>query len=178
MCTFSIITTTALVHVVGISWSTLTSWFNILDDALWASQVALGRTCLQYRRYKRHGLDPWIRKIPWRGAWQPILVFMLGESHGQRSLAGYSPWVAKSQTRLKQRHTHSYTYIIQPWKGSQFWHMLQYEWGPYMQWNTPVIKRHYTTWFLLYEPSIIKFMNVKADQLCPTLFSKPDYWSR
>ena len=100
MCLFSIITTTALVHVVGISWSTLTSWFNILDDALWASQVALGRTCLQCRRYKRHGLDPWIRKIPWRGAWQPILVFMLGESHGQRSLAGYSPWVAKSQTRL------------------------------------------------------------------------------
>jgi len=28
---------------------------------------------------------------PWRRAWQPIPVFLLGEFHGQRSLAGYSP---------------------------------------------------------------------------------------
>ena len=33
-----------------------------------------------------------IRKIPWRRAWQPTAVFLPGESHGQRSLAGYSPW--------------------------------------------------------------------------------------
>ena len=32
-----------------------------------------------------------IEKIPWRRAWQPILVFSPGESHGQRSLVGYSP---------------------------------------------------------------------------------------
>ena len=43
-------------------------------------------------------LDPWVRKTPWRRAWKPIPVFLPGESHGQRSLAGYSPWVAKSQT--------------------------------------------------------------------------------
>ena len=30
-------------------------------------------------------------KIPWRRAWQPTPVFLPGESHGQRSLAGYSP---------------------------------------------------------------------------------------
>ena len=29
------------------------------------------------------------RKIPWRRKWQPILVFLPGESHGQRSLVGY-----------------------------------------------------------------------------------------
>ena len=29
--------------------------------------------------------------FPWRRKWQPTLVFLLGESHGQRSLAGYSP---------------------------------------------------------------------------------------
>ena len=36
-------------------------------------------------------------------------VFLSGESHGQRSLAGYSPWVTKSQTRLKwlSMHTHN-----------------------------------------------------------------------
>ena len=32
------------------------------------------------------------RKIPWRRAWQPTLEFLAGESHGQRSLVGYSPW--------------------------------------------------------------------------------------
>ena len=31
-------------------------------------------------------------KIPWRRAWQPTPVFLPGKSHGQRSLAGYSPW--------------------------------------------------------------------------------------
>ena len=30
--------------------------------------------------------------MPWRRAWQPSPVFLPGESHGQRSLAGYSPW--------------------------------------------------------------------------------------
>ena len=38
------------------------------------------------------GLDPWVRKAPWRRAWQPPPVFLPGESHGQRSLEGYSPW--------------------------------------------------------------------------------------
>ena len=38
----------------------------------------------------------------WRKAWQPTPVFLPGESLGQRSLAGCSPWVAKSQTRLKR----------------------------------------------------------------------------
>jgi len=30
-------------------------------------------------------------RLPWRRAWQPIPVFMPGESHGQRSLVGNSP---------------------------------------------------------------------------------------
>ena len=40
----------------------------------------------------RHRFDPWVRKIPWRRAWQPTPVFLPGESHGQRSLGSYSPW--------------------------------------------------------------------------------------
>ena len=35
-------------------------------------------------------------KIPWRRKWQPIAVFLPGESHGQRSLAGDSPWRRKT----------------------------------------------------------------------------------
>ena len=41
---------------------------------------------------RRHKFDPWVGKIPWRRKWQPTPVFLPGESHGQRSLAGYSPW--------------------------------------------------------------------------------------
>ena len=41
------------------------------------------------------GDDPWVGKIPWRRAWQPIPVFLPGESHAQRSLAGYSSWGGK-----------------------------------------------------------------------------------
>ena len=37
------------------------------------------------------GSIPGTGKIPWSRAWQPTLVFLPGESHGQRSLAGYSP---------------------------------------------------------------------------------------
>ena len=40
----------------------------------------------------RLGFDPWVEKTPWRRAWQPTPAFLPGESHGQRSLAGYSPW--------------------------------------------------------------------------------------
>ena len=43
----------------------------------------------QCRRLKRHRFDPWVKKIPWRTAWQHTPVFVPGESHGQRSLVGY-----------------------------------------------------------------------------------------
>ena len=33
-------------------------------------------------------MHSWVGKITWKRAWQPILLFLLGESHGQRSLAG------------------------------------------------------------------------------------------
>ena len=37
------------------------------------------------------GLIPGIRKTPWRRAWPSTPGFLPGESHGQRSLEGYSP---------------------------------------------------------------------------------------
>ena len=46
-------------------------------------------------QWGRPGLDPCVGKIPWRRAWQPTPVFLPGESHGQRSLAGYSQWGRK-----------------------------------------------------------------------------------
>ena len=65
----------------------------VVDRIEWvASQVAQWeRVCLQYRRLRRHGFNPWVGKIPWRRKWQPTPVFLPRESHEQRSLAGYSP---------------------------------------------------------------------------------------
>ena len=45
----------------------------------------------QCRRHKKSGFDPWFGTIPWGRKWQPTPGFLPGESHGQRSLAGYSP---------------------------------------------------------------------------------------
>ena len=50
------------------------------------------RVCLQCGRL---GFDPWVRKFSWRRKWQPTPVLLPGKSHGQRSLAGYSPWGCK-----------------------------------------------------------------------------------
>ena len=41
---------------------------------------------------KRHRFSPW--EDPLEEEWQPAPVLLPGESHGQRSLAGYSPWQA------------------------------------------------------------------------------------
>ena len=40
---------------------------------------------------RRRRFEPWVSKISWRREWQPTTVFLPGKSHGQRSLAGYSP---------------------------------------------------------------------------------------
>ena len=49
---------------------------------------------------QRPGFDPWVRKIPWRREWLPTQVFLPRESHEQRSLAGYSLWVARVRHNL------------------------------------------------------------------------------
>ena len=59
----------------------------------------------QCRKCKRHGFDPWFRKIPWRRAGQPTPVFLPGESRGQKSLVFYSPQGSKeSDTTDETEH--------------------------------------------------------------------------
>ena len=55
------------------------------------------------------GFDPWVGKVVWRRRWKPTPVFLPGESHGQRSLVGYTVHgVAKqpNKTELLGTHTH------------------------------------------------------------------------
>ena len=62
-------------------------------------------TC-QFRRLKRRGFDPWVWNISCRQAWWPTPEILLGESGGQRSLAGSSQWGCKdSGTTEAAEHT-------------------------------------------------------------------------
>ena len=61
--------------------------------------------------YKRHGFNPWVRKIPWRRAWQPTPVFLPGKSHGQECLVGYSPW-GRKDSDMTEVTWHAHTCIL------------------------------------------------------------------
>ena len=59
---------------------------------IWASLVVQRRRiALQFRNHSRCGFNFWVGNIPWRSLWYPTPVILPGESHGQRSLGGYSP---------------------------------------------------------------------------------------
>ena len=57
---------------------------------------------------RRHGFDPWSRKISWRRKWQPTPVFLPGKFHGQGSLAGYSLWGHKESDMTEHTRTEAY----------------------------------------------------------------------
>ena len=65
----------------------------------------------QCRRHKRRGFNPWVGKIPQSRAWQATPVFLAGESHGQRSLVGYSLQGHKEQdTTEVTQHTRTHAH--------------------------------------------------------------------
>ena len=75
---------------------TLFIFLKVQEAHFWRSYSVPGdasgkESACQCRSHKRPGFNPWVGKSPWRRRWQPTPVFWPGESHGQRSLAGYSP---------------------------------------------------------------------------------------
>ena len=64
---------------------------------------------------RKCGFNPWVGKAPWRRKWQPTSVFLPGQSHGQRSLASYSPWDKKKKLvltyRLNNNNCATYTLV-------------------------------------------------------------------
>ena len=87
----------ATVHGVAKSRTRLSdfpSLHNVAEGLPW--WLSSKEPACQYRRCR---FNPWVGKVSWRRKWQPAPVFLPGESHGQRSLAGYSSGVAESQTR-------------------------------------------------------------------------------
>ena len=50
-----------------------------------------------------------IKKVPWRRAWQPIPVFLPGESPWTEEPEGYGPWGCK-ESDMTESHTHTHTH--------------------------------------------------------------------
>ena len=57
--------------------------------------------------------------MPWSRKWQPALVFSPGKSHGQRSLAGYSPWGHRESDMTGHTHARTQTHTHPERKGKQ-----------------------------------------------------------
>ena len=83
----------------------------------------------QCRKRKRHEFDPWVKKIPWRRKQQPTPIFLPEESHGQRSLVGYSLWGHK-ESDVTEVTQHACIHLLPPHKE---------------KWRNPSIKRHLHT---------------------------------
>ena len=53
------------------------------------------KICLQFRRHKICGFDPWVGKIPWRRKWQPLQYSCLKNPMDRGVWWAYSPWCYK-----------------------------------------------------------------------------------
>ena len=61
----------------------------------------------QCRKLRRRGLDPWVRKVPWRMKWQLTPIFLPRKFHGQRSLVGYSSWSLRESDMTERLSVHA-----------------------------------------------------------------------
>ena len=79
------------------------------------AQTGKNLTAMQETKF-----NPWVGKIPCRKEWLSTPVYLPGEFHEQRSLAGYSPWGCKElDTNERQTlslsiymHVHKHTFAI------------------------------------------------------------------
>ena len=90
------------------------SFYNSKIIYSWASLVA--HTVKNLPAKQETQVRSLVGKIPWRREWQPTSVFLPRESHGQRSLVGYSPgvawWVCKVSDRTEQQTLSLFTFKI------------------------------------------------------------------
>ena len=100
------------------------------------------RICLQCGRPR---FDPWAGKIPWRRERQPTPVFLPGEFHGERNLAGYSPWGRREldKTDVLVQHLHSFTLAAQ---SCVLVHQLWSSWNPIL-WGCMDVSLHRHDWW-------------------------------
>ena len=112
--------------------------------------------------------EPWVRvllgKIPWRRKWQPTPLFLPGKFHGQRNLAGCSPWCGK---RVRNALATKQQKISCRGVGYDVSDSVHINWN--FSW--------YPSWTVKYLNDIsYACMHAKSLQLCTTLFDPMD-WS-
>ena len=96
----------------GLDSSSVTVWHT---TPIWVTYVSRPR------------FDPWVGKIPWRREWQPTQVFLPREFHGQRSLAGYSPWGHKESDATEWlTHTSIVNTVFHSFSGTGLWECLRW----------------------------------------------------
>ena len=95
-------------HWLHVVWSDVC--FENWPSVLWRMNSVGAWIMHQNRRCKRHGFDPWVRKIPWSRKWQPTPVFLPGESTWTEEPAGTVHGVTESWTRLMWLNTHMLFY--------------------------------------------------------------------
>ena len=78
------------------------------------------------------GSIPGLGRFPWRRKWQPTPLFLSGESHGQRSLAGYSPWGHKRGRHYWSSLAHMHSSI-----GT-----IRDHWGTHLRQSVVLIEPH------------------------------------
>ena len=82
-------------------------WDGVAQWKGFPSSASSKEFACQCRRRKRCRFDPWVGKSPWRRKWHSIPKVLLGKSHGQRSLAGYSPWGCKESNMIERPSMHT-----------------------------------------------------------------------
>ena len=74
----------------------------ISESSIWVLDFPGGSDGKESTCNQETWVNPWLVKTLWRGPWQPTLVFLPGESHGQRSLEGYNPGAHKESDMTEQ----------------------------------------------------------------------------
>ena len=112
---------------VIVSPCSLEIWGKFSETCVWRAPIRMfsSKWCLchwlashhslvtqKVMQHRRPRFDSWVGKIPWRREWLPIPVFLPGEFHRQRSLAGYSPRTSKELDTTEQL-THCPTWLSQ-----------------------------------------------------------------
>ena len=124
-------------HRVGHDWSDLAAAAT-LCRGFPGGASGKESTC----RCKRHGFDPWVRKIPWHRKWQPALVFLPGKSPGQRNLMGYSPGGRKESDTTERLSTHMQTQHYAVHFPRKLWGNIGHRPPLLTTVNLPVISKH------------------------------------
>ena len=108
---------------------------------------------------RRPGYNPWVRKIPWRRNCQPTPVFLPEESHGQRNLAGYSPWGHNELDLTERSHAHT--------------NNVYRKWGCNYLFEILISILFDTSWRGMLGPMVVPFFNflkIVCFPLCPPVY--------